>query len=49
MGTEQGVSNRKRTMERVRIDYEDLNTLIEQSVSLNYSNRTFIAPLGNSP
>ena len=46
MNTKQGVSNRIHS----KIDenpYEDLNTLIEQSARLYYSNRIYIALLGN--
>jgi len=54
ISSENGVGNRKQTLllnVRVCIEtkpYKDLNTLIEQSASLNYSNRTFIASRGNS-
>jgi len=50
MGTEQSAGNRFITQWRAYIEtnpYDDPNTLIEQSASLNYSNRTFITSLGN--
>ena len=53
MGTWQSVGNRKLALllngdHALKKPYEDRNTLIKQSVSLNYSNRTYIANMDNT-
>ena len=47
MGTEQGIGKHYYSGCIEMKPYEDQNTLVEQSGSLNYSGRTFISSLGS--